>query len=39
MTLASTVLKKSTFQNSSYLIALGGKFDLVNRRSLFEQTW
>ena len=45
MTLASTVLKKSTFQKVSHLNAIGSKFDLdlkkvkVNLGSSFEQTW
>ena len=45
MTLASTVFKKSSFQNVSSLNALGSKFDLdikevkVNLGSSFKQTW
>ena len=45
MTLASTVFKKSTFQNVPNLNALGRKFALdvkqvkVNLGSSFEQTW
>ena len=45
MTLALTVIKKSTFPKISHLNALGSKFDLdvkyvkVNLGSSFEQTW
>ena len=45
MTLASTVFKKSTFQEISHLNAIGSTFDLdvkkvkVNLGSSFEQTW
>ena len=45
VTLALTVLKKSSFQKKSHLNALGSKFDLdvkkvkVNLESLFEQIW
>ena len=45
MTLASTVFKKSTFQEIPLLNAIGSKFDLdvkevkVNLGSSFEQIW